>query len=149
MTASPMTTLDLAAASEGDQLVLRLRAAIRAELDRAGVAHDVVTLAAHPAAEFRIRPCASDGPRVSVFAEQSWSIFADGFLLVVRDYAPDEDEWIEECRQVVALLVRSNLRIRVRRPLFGVIGRPSGAVWLPWAEGGGLVGRQGSRGRSG
>lgn len=121
--------------SEYERLVLEHQAAVRGELERMGAAFDVVPLAAHPDVEFRIRPDAPDGPRLSVFVGISWSIHADGYTVLIVDYVEDVDVCIEECRKVVALLLSHPLRIRVRKQFLG-FGMWSGAIWIPWTEGG-------------
>lgn len=50
----------------------------------------------------------------------------------VRIVGEDDSQWIDECARVLGLLLSSQLRIRLRRTLFG---KRDGAIWVPAAEG--------------
>lgn len=77
--------------------------------------------------------------RLSVFLD----VVGDVFVFTANEaelrrdlsaWRDDTSGWTSECLRIVAVLLRNDLRIRVRRTLFG---RIKGAIWLPDDQGNG------------
>lgn len=132
------TTIDVSVNHEALRLLQALATRVRSCLEQTRVSfiEDVKEIESVPVSVFTITPARGSHLKVTLYADDPFSITANEALVMISSGSADgaEDlDWINECERVLRAVLSTDLRFRVTRSrLWGSVGQ----IWVPYESGG-------------